>query len=213
LAWLEFRRVLFRSLALLTRLQGLCDIDPETGQSCKVDRIIHLLGRILERGEKAVIFSYRLEPLRVLRKRIVDSWGAERVVWLTGEMDNEDRDRAVSYFRGDGQALALLASTRVGGEGLTLVEANHVFLFNQWWNPSANDQARDRVVRTGQRRGVRVYRFCCRATIEESLEEILKSKRALFADAVDRLARGEGAGWRQVLREVGVDRLVPEAGK
>ena len=88
------------------------------------------------------------------------------------------------------------------------MEANHVFLFNQWWNPSANDQARDRVVRIGQRRKVRVYRFCCRGTIEETLERILKSKRAPFDDAVERLAQSESAAWTRVLSEIGMEQLL-----
>ena len=199
-------------LALLTRLQTLCDIDPESRESCKVERILYLLGRIREQREKAVVFSYRLEPLRELRRRIVERWGEEAAALLIGEMDSEERERTVTHFRNrDEQALALLASTRVGGEGLTLVEANHVFLFNQWWNPSDNDQARDRVVRIGQRRKVRVYRFCCRGTIEEALERILKSKRELFDDAVERLARSEGAAWTRVLSEVGMERLLSES--
>ena len=199
-------------LALLTRLQTLCDIDPESRESCKVERILYLLGRIREQREKAVVFSYRLEPLRELRRRIVERWGEEAAALLIGEMDSEERERTVTHFRNrDEQALALLASTRVGGEGLTLVEANHVFLFNQWWNPSANDQARDRVVRIGQRRKVRVYRFCCRGTIEEALERILNSKRELFDDAVERLARSEGAAWTRVLSEVGMERLLSES--
>lgn len=111
-------------------------------------------------------------------------------------MDGVERERAVTHFRGSDAALALLASTRIGGEGLTLVEANHVFLFNQWWNPSANDQARDRVVRIGQGRNVRVYRFCCRGTID---------------DAVERLAQSESAAWSQVLSEVGMERLLSES--
>ena len=198
-------------LALLTRLQTLCDLDPESRESCKVERVLYLLGRIREQREKAVVFSHRLEPLRALRIRIAENWGPEAAALLVGEMDSEERERTVTRFRGDEESLALLASTRIGGEGLTLVEANHVFLFNQWWNPSANDQARDRVVRIGQRRKVRVYRFCCRGTIEEALERILKSKRKLFDDAVERLAQGENVAWTCVLREVGINRLLSEA--
>ncbi len=197
-------------LALLTRLQTLCDIDPESRESCKVERILYLLGRIREQREKAVVFSHRLEPLRELRIRIAERWGPEAAALLVGEMNSDERERAVARFRGDEGALALLASTRIGGEGFTLVEANHVFLFNQWWNPSANDQARDRVVRIGQRRNVRVYRFCCRGTIEEALERILKSKRKLFDDAVERLAQGENVAWTRVLREIGINRLLSE---
>ena len=143
-------------LALLTRLQAICDIDSETRESCKLDRILYTLGRVREEQEKAVVFSHRLEPLRELQRRITERWGVEASELLVGQMDGESRDSAVLRFRTDGNCLALLASSRVAGEGLTLVEANHVFLLNQWWNPSANDQARDRVVRIGQRRRVRV---------------------------------------------------------
>lgn len=195
-------------LALLTRLQTVCDLDPESGRSSKVERILQLLERIRAQNEKAVVFSHRIEPLRELSRRAAGRWGPDAATVLVGEMDNDERDRAVTHFRRAPQALALLASSRVGGEGLTLVEANHVFLFNQWWNPSANDQARDRVVRIGQRRKVRVHRFCCRGTIEEALERILASKRELFVDTVERLAHGDSSAWNSVLREVGLTRLL-----
>ena len=195
-------------LALLTKLQMLCDIDPESRESCKVDRILYLLGRIREQGEKAVVFSYRLEPLRELQARIAKRWGQESAELLLGKMDSDERNRAVTRFRDDKRVLALLASSRVGGEGLTLVEANHVFLFNQWWNPSANDQARDRVVRIGQHRKVRIYRFCCRGTIEEVVERILKTKRELFNNVVEHLAQSEDTMWNQILSEMEIDHLL-----
>lgn len=199
-------------LALLTKLQALCDIEPDSRESCKIERILYLLDRIRENEEKAVVFSHRIEPLRELHRRITDKWGEGAATLLVGEMDREKREGAVTHFRSaDERALALLASTRIGGEGLTLIEANHVFLFNQWWNPSTNDQARDRVVRIGQRRKVRIYRFCCRRTIEEVLERILESKRELFDDTVERLAQSESKTWGRVLSEVGMERLLSES--
>ena len=90
------------------------------------------------------------------------------------------------------------------------MEANHVFLFNQWWNPSANDQARDRVVRIGQHRSVRVYRYCCQGTIEETLEGILRRKRSLFFDAVERLSERDGLRWEGVLQKAGVESTLPD---
>lgn len=194
-------------LSLLTRLLMLCDIDNESRESCKVDRILRILGGIHEQGEKAVVFSYRLEPLRELKSRIVDRWGSDAALLLVGAMDRGERDRAVARFRSHKEVLTLLASSRVGGEGLTLVEANHVFLFNQWWNPSANDQARDRVVRIGQRRKVRIYRYCCRGTIEETLDRILQSKQGLVESTVERLAQNERDVWPHVVREIGIDEI------
>ena len=189
-------------LALLSRLQTVCDMEPETRQSSKIDRIVELLGGIRKQGEKAVVFSYRLDPLKELQRRITSQWGTQASCLLVGAMDIEHRSAVVRRFRKDSSIMVLLASSRIGGEGLTLIEANHVFLFNQWWNPSANDQARDRVVRIGQRRKVRVYRFCCRATVEETIGMILQTKRALFADTVEKLAIDESAGWSELLREV-----------
>ena len=195
-------------LALLTRLQAICDIEPETKASCKLDRILYTLGHVHDQGERAVVFSYRLAPLRELQRRITDRWGGHAAELLVGDMDARAREQAVARFRADERRLALLASSRVGGEGLTLVEANHVFLINQWWNPSANDQARDRVVRIGQQRKVRVYRYCCRGTVEEVLEKILKSKRELVDDIVERLAADDDGAWKAVVREVGMEKLV-----
>ena len=195
------------TLALLTRLLGLCDIDPVSKESSKLDRILYLLAGVREQGEKAVVFSHRLEPLEELNRRITAYWGTEAVELLVGDMDREARERTVLRFRTDERCRALLASSRVGSEGLTLVEANHVFLANQWWNPSANAQARDRVVRIGQRRKVRVYRFCCTGTIEEGLERILKSKRELVENVMERLASGDESAWKAIVEEVGVDTL------
>ena len=197
-----------QELALLTALQALCDIEPESGASSKIERILWRLEAIRGQGEKAVVFSYRLEPLRQLHRRMSERWGQESASLLLGEMDNDERERAVRSFREDGQTLALLASSRVGSEGLTLTEANHVFLLNQWWNPSSNDQARDRVVRIGQHRSVRVYRLCCRGTVEEALERILASKRELFDDVVGRMERKDDGAWAGLLSEVGIDRLI-----
>ena len=195
-------------LALLTRLQALCDMESERRASSKLDRVVALLEGIRENGEQAVVFSYRLDPLRELQWRITERWGRNAAELLLGAMDARERDHAVARFRRNERTLALLASSRVGSEGLTLVEANHVFLINQWWNPSANDQARDRVVRIGQRRPVSIYRFCCRGTIEEALAKILKSKRELFDTAIDRLATDDAALWSAVLQEAGMDRLL-----
>lgn len=198
-------------LALLTRLRGICDVEPTTGASSKADRITELLVRIRDQGEKAVVFAYLLEPLKNIEKRIVAAIGADVSRLLVGEMDMEERTRVVREFREDEHVLVLLASTRVGGEGLTLVEANHVFLLDQWWNPSSNDQATDRVVRIGQKNPVRIYRFCCRGTIEERLEKILREKRDLFDKAVGQLAEGSEQALDRIRRAIGIERLLSDA--
>ena len=45
---------------------------------------------------------------------------------------------------------ALVLSLKAGGTGLNLTAASHVVLYDRWWNPAVEDQARDRAWRIGQ---------------------------------------------------------------
>jgi SNF2 family DNA or RNA helicase len=179
-------------LGLMNRLRTICDYDPDTGHSVKADRIVEILENVHASGEKAVVFSYLLEPLRSLQVRLNRSLGPETSVLIEGSMSTPDRESSLRAFRERAKVVVLLASSRVGSEGLTLTEANHVIFFNEWWNPSANAQARDRVVRIGQQKGVRVYKFRCRNTIEEALDRILTEKSLAFESIIDRLADASG---------------------
>ena len=172
-------------LAGLNELRALCDLDQRSGQSVKLDRIISILQDVASNNEKAVIFSHLLSPLDALAEML----DRQRMgyVQIRGEQSVEERDKALSRFDCDDSIPFLLASTRVGGEGLNLVGANHVVFVNRWWNPSANNQAKDRVSRMGQERTVVIHSFTCRDTIEEALEGILEEKRRLAENIVESL--------------------------
>ena len=159
------------------------------GEGIKLDRATEILGDIVASGDKAVVFSYLLQPLDILHSRLLDTLPTGAVLNLRGDMSAEERQSALVQFKNPNSAHVLLCSLRVAGEGLTLTEANHVIFLNEWWNPSANAQARDRVVRIGQAKGVRVYKFKCKNTIEEDLDEILTRKTRDFATLVDKLAK------------------------
>lgn len=175
------------ALRLLTRLRQVCDADPTTGESTKLDRIVEILEAIEANGEKAIVFSNYLRPLKLLGSRM-ERAGIEYEV-LMGDMSVDARERVVKSFQRDDK-VALLASVRVTSEGLTLTAANHVVFVNEAWNPSANQQARDRVRRIGQERPVTVYRFRARGTIEEHLERILERKERTYEEIVEGLVEG-----------------------
>ncbi|MYK60466.1 MAG: DEAD/DEAH box helicase [Chloroflexi bacterium] len=177
------------TLADFGRLRTLCDYDPESGTSVKIDRITDLVSQVGDDGEKAVVFSYLLEPLRLLATRLGLLGIRFRV--LDGSMDLQERETAIREFK-LGDSVVLLASMRVASEGLTLVEANHVAFVNRWWNPSLNNQATDRVVRIGQKRTVFVYTFTLESTIEEDLDDILETKEELFDTLVASFGRSTG---------------------
>ena len=175
-------------LKTLGALLSICDIDPKTSSSSKLDDMVTRLQRVGAISEKAVVFSYKLKPLYQLEDLLTQAgigW-----VRLDGQMRVDDRNEVVHDFRTRSSAVVLLASSRVASEGLTLTEANHAFFVNRWWNPSNSDQARDRLVRIGQERPVQIHYYVCTNTVEERLEQILTSKRDLVDRVVDSLATG-----------------------
>src|SRR5690606_23595081 len=78
-----------------------------------------------------------------------------------------------------------LISTKAGGVGLDLTQADHVFHLDPWWNPAAEDQATDRAHRIGQDRPVMVYKLVAADTVEDKILELQERKRRLFRATVD----------------------------
>ena len=73
----------------------------------------------------------------------------------------------------------MVLSLKAGGTGLNLTAANHVVLYDRWWNPAVEDQARDRVWRIGQENTVICHRLICPGTIDERVEEVVAGKRQI----------------------------------
>ena len=88
-----------------------------------------------------------------------------------------------------------MLSIKAGGTGLNLTAAAHVVHFDRWWNPAVEDQATDRAYRIGQHRNVLVHKFVCRGTVEERIDALIASKRALADDAL-------GGGGEALLTEM-----------
>lgn len=104
----------------------------------------------------------------------------------TAYLDGATRNRAsvVKEFK-EGSATAFLISLKAGGVGLTLTEADYVFVLDPWWNPAAEAQAIDRAHRIGQDKMVMVYRLISADTIEEKVVSLQDRKRDLFNRVVD----------------------------
>jgi SNF2 family DNA or RNA helicase len=188
-------------LGLFNELRSICDMDPVTGSSSKLDRIVDLLEEVQANGEKAVVFSFLRAPLKELARRLSEDARIGCAV-VTGELSISERESELLRFRTDVNCRVLLGSSRIAGEGLTLTNANHVMFINRWWNPTANDQARDRVVRIGQERVVEAWNFATRGTVEYSIEKILIDKKATFASLIESLRIGQVGGLESLFANV-----------
>ena len=172
-------------------LRNVCDYDPETRRSAKVDRARVIIQAVRELEEKVVVFSWTIEPLRILYQEVVRRYGAGCVGLITGQTESTTRSSIVKEYQASPDPFVLLCSIRATAEGLTLTAANHVVFINEWWNPSINAQARDRVNRIGQHRTVYVNRLRSVGTVESRLDDLLSSKSALFEEIISRLSGSE----------------------
>jgi len=171
-------------LELITRLKQICNFDPVTGESSKLDDIRERLVQLSEQGHKALVFSqYASEAFGV--KAAAGFLREFNPVILTGETPLEERPTVIDRFKSRDEHRVMVISLRAGGLGLNLQEASYVFHLDRWWNPAVERQAEDRAHRVGQTVKVNVIKYSCVGTIEERIDTILERKQGLFDQLID----------------------------
>src|SRR5206468_2287072 len=165
---------------LVMRLKQICNFDPRTGESAKLERLLADVAEVAESGRKAIVFSQWVEPLEILA-RVLAPFGP---LQYHGRVGAAQRVPILDRFKNDADCHVLLMSYGTGSVGLNLQSANYVFLFDRWWNPAVEDQAINRAHRLGQKQPVFVTRFVSQNTIEGRIAEILEKKRQLFQELI-----------------------------
>lgn len=173
-------------LASITRLRQLA-LDPALVEdsyahvgSAKVEYVADRLDEIVPLGHRALIFSQFTSFLARIR-HVLERRGVS-VVQLDGSTRN--REEVVERFR-SGVSQVFLISLKAGGSGLTLTEADYVYIMDPWWNPAAEEQAIDRAHRIGQTKKVNVYRLVAADTIEAKVVELQDRKRRLISSVMN----------------------------
>ncbi len=166
---------------LIMRLKQICNFDPRTGQSAKLEQLQADMAEVADSNRKAIVFSQYLEPLELLAQAL-EALGP---LQYHGKIHPRDREAVLDQFQRDPSKHVLLMSYGTGSVGLNLQFANYVFLFDRWWNPAVEDQAINRAHRIGQKEPVFVTRFITPNTIEGRIAEILERKRQLFTDLIE----------------------------
>ncbi len=161
---------------LIIRLKQICNFDPPTGESSKLERLSADLDEVAASGQKAIVFSQWVETLSTLAQNLRRFGPLE----YHGQIPSKKRDDVIRQFRDDRRRHVLLISYGAGGVGLNLQFAGYVFLFDRWWNPAVEDQAINRAHRIGAAGPVTVSRFLMLDTIEQRIQQILEEKRELF---------------------------------
>lgn len=161
---------------LVLRLKQICNFDPVTGASSKLERLEADLEEVAASGQKAIIFSQWVRCLDRLKEQLARFGTLE----YHGRIPSKQRDGVLDQFRNDPDKHVILMSYGAGSVGLNLQFCRYVFLFDRWWNPAIEDQAINRAHRIGAAGSVTVTRMLTLGTIEERINQVLEEKRALF---------------------------------
>jgi hypothetical protein len=177
-------------LAAITALKQICnhpaayqdDGKPLAGRSGKLARLEEIVESVFAAGEKVLIFTHFATWGMKLADHLTKVTGVP-ISCYHGGLARGPRDALVKELQTTPGPGALVLSLKAGGTGLNLTAASHVVLYDRWWNPAVEDQARDRAWRIGQERTVVSHRLVCPGTVDERVEEVVQGKRHI-ADLV-----------------------------
>lgn len=161
---------------LVLRLKQICNFDPATGSSSKLERLEADMEEIACSGRKAIVFSQWVGTL----SKIAESLNRFGPMQYHGRIPSKQRDQVIQQFKDDPSKHVILMSYGAGSVGLNLQFCEYVFLFDRWWNPAVEDQAINRAHRIGAKGAVTVTRMMTTGTIEQRIHDVLEQKRHLF---------------------------------
>jgi len=179
-------------LAFLMRFKQICNHPSQwlgdgawkPEDSGKFTRLAEIAETIAAKQEKVLVFTQFRETTAPLAAFLGNIFGREGLV-LHGGTPVGRRKELVNRFQEDERVPFFVLSLKAGGTGLNLTAASHVVHFDRWWNPAVENQATDRAWRIGQHRNVLAHKFVCRGTIEDRIDELIRSKQKLVSDVLE----------------------------
>ncbi|MBS0586054.1 MAG: DEAD/DEAH box helicase [Verrucomicrobia bacterium] len=174
--------------ALLNKLKQICDhpalvhrhANFHEHASGKWDLFVDLLEEARASSQKMVVFSQYLGMLDIMEAYLKE----QNIGFASIRGSTKDRKGEVKRFQEDPSCEVFLGSLQAAGVGINLTAASIVVHYDRWWNPAKEDQATDRVHRIGQNRGVSVFKFVTKNTVEEHIHSLIEKKKNLIQNIV-----------------------------
>jgi len=182
-------------LKAITSLKQICnhplnfadDGGPLQGRSGKLAELERIAADARAVSEKTLCFTQYPSFARRLAPYLSEKHECGVEVF-DGKLSAKARTALRNRFATDEDLGLLLVSYGAGGKAVNMIAANHVVLYDRWWNPAVEEQAADRAYRIGQDKDVYVHRLVSAGTLEERIEEMLRRKRALSELVISSLA-------------------------
>lgn len=162
----------------------------------KFDVFEETLTRLLEEGQRLIVFTQYLDTLDFIRSRLVHRFG-DRIacysgrggeVWDPGRNAWREVEKAEIKARSKKDhpnAIRVLLGTDAASEGLNLQQFTSLVNYDLPWNPMRVEQRIGRIDRIGQESPeVNIVNLYVKGTIEEDTYRTLKDRIGAFEDVV-----------------------------
>ena len=175
--------------ALLNKLKQVCnhpalyhdDIkNYQEYKSGKWELFMELLDESRRSKQKVVVFTQYLGMMDIIEMYLKEN----NIKYAAIRGSTSNRREQVAYFQNDPECEVFVGSLNAAGVGIDLTAASVVIHYDRWWNPARENQATDRVHRMGQSRGVSVFKFVTKHSLEEHIHNIIERKTKLIENIV-----------------------------
>jgi len=146
-----------------------------SGLPAKFEIADRLVEEIVDRAEKAIIWTNFIGNIRLLRRRYEPHGAAV----IYGDVPLDERAKIVATFQRSSDLKILIANPAAAREGLTLTAANHAIYLDRNFNLIDYLQSQDRIHRISQERPAYIHNLVGKDTIDAYIEDVVYRKQAI----------------------------------
>jgi SWI/SNF-related matrix-associated actin-dependent regulator 1 of chromatin subfamily A len=147
----------------------------------KIPVVVEFAEGVLDADEDTKIVIYAVHRHVVAQlEQLLRKYG---VTTITGDVPNEERSVRCDRFQNMHMPRVMIISS-AGGEGIDLYRSSVIIFAEREWSPAVEEQAEARCHRIGQKGAVEAIYVIAQDTIDEDIDELIESKRAILGQVI-----------------------------
>lgn len=151
-------------------------------KNAKMKRILEIIDLHVSQGEKVVVYSNWVEPLRTLYRYVSKKY---KTCCYTGTMSDADKEKNKRVFTTNPEYMVMLGTIGALGTSHTLTVAHVEIFFDEPWNATDKEQAEDRCHRISATEPLMIYTMLTTGTVDDRVHNIVYTKDGIAKYIVD----------------------------
>lgn len=151
-------------------------------KNAKMKRLLEIIDEHASQGEKVIVYSNWVEPLRTVYRHISKKY---KTCCYTGTMSDVDKEKNKKVFTTNPEYLVMLGTIGALGTSHTLTVSHIIVFFDEPWNATDKQQAEDRAHRISATEPLLIYTLLSKGTVDDRVHNIVYTKDGIAKYIVD----------------------------